>query len=161
MTRRCEGCAAEVSRHATGSVCPTCHAASRQPQAARPHRALPPAIWLWSGPEAAVALATRDVGVILRVYRHLSGLTQEKLAAVLGYDKTYISMIETGRRVIHDVGTRRHIAATLVLPAHALGVTYASDADYAAMIQFADSTIRLAETARQAGRTVEAVNERS
>ncbi|MGW4212846.1 XRE family transcriptional regulator [Lentzea sp. NPDC004789] len=33
------------------------------------------------------------------------------------------------------------------------------DADFAAMIQFGDSTIRLAEIARQAGRAVDAVNE--
>ncbi|MGH4019375.1 MAG: helix-turn-helix domain-containing protein [Pseudonocardiaceae bacterium] len=148
-----------MSRHATETVCPTCHAtSSRQPPAAPRHR-LPPAIWLWSGPEAASALATRDLGAILRTYRRLNRLSQEKLATILGYDKTYVSMIETGRRVISDIATRRHIADALALPAHALGVTDTSDADFAAMIQFADSTIRLAEIARQSGRTVDAVNE--
>lgn len=87
------------------------------------------------------------------------GLSQHKLAELLGFDKTYISMIETGRRTISDVTTRRHIARTLGLPTHVLGVTDADDADFAAMVQFADSTIRLAEIARQAGRAVEAVNE--
>ncbi|MGH3979678.1 MAG: helix-turn-helix domain-containing protein, partial [Pseudonocardiaceae bacterium] len=102
---------------------------------------------------------TRDLGAILRTYRRLNRLSQEKLATILGYDKTYVSMIETGRRVISDIATRRHIADALALPAHALGVTDTSDADFAAMIQFADSTIRLAEIARQSGRTVDAVNE--
>jgi predicted transcriptional regulator len=69
---------------------------------------IPPAIWLWSSPEAA--LATRDLGTILRAYRRLNRLSQEKLAAVLDYDKTYVSMIETGRRTIGDVAIRRHIA---------------------------------------------------
>jgi transcriptional regulator with XRE-family HTH domain len=124
-----------------------------------PRRGLPPAIWLWSGPEAATALATRDLGAILRAYRRLNGLSQEKLAALLGYDKTYVSMIETSRRVINDIATRRHVADTLAIPAHTLGVTNTDDADFRAMLQFADSTIRLAELARQSGRAVEAVNE--
>jgi hypothetical protein len=47
----------------------------------------------------------------------------------------------------------------LALPAHVLGITNMDDADFRAMLQFADSTIRLAELARQAGRAVEAVNE--
>jgi len=119
----------------------------------------PSALWLWSSPEAARALATRDLGVILRTYRRLNRLSQERLAALLGYDKTYVSMIETGRRVVGDVGTRRHIANVLALPSHTLGVTDSNDADFAAMTQFGDSTIRLAEIARQAGRAVDAVNE--
>lgn len=159
MTRRCEGCATELSRYATPPVCPTCYALSGHRPSATPSRRLLPALWLWSTPEAATALATRDLGVILRTYRRLNNCSQEKLAALLGYDKTYISMIETGRRVINDVATRRHIADTLALPAQTLGITGTSDADFAAMIQFADSTIRLAEIARQAGRAMEAVNE--
>jgi hypothetical protein len=35
------------------------------------------------------------------------------------------------------------------------GVTDGGDADFAAMVQFGDSTIRLAEIARQAGRAVD------
>ncbi len=53
---------------------------------------------MWSSPEARNALATRDLGVSLRAYRKLNRLSQERFAAVLGYDKTYVSMIETGRR---------------------------------------------------------------
>lgn len=159
MTRRCEGCRAEISRHAPDPTCPTCYANAHRGSAAIAPRGLPPALWLWSGPQAATALATRDLGVILRTYRRLNGLSQEKLAALLGYDKTYVSMIETGRRVISDIATRRHIADALALPPHALGITHTDDADFRAMIQFADSTIRLSELARQAGRAVEAVNE--
>lgn len=118
-----------------------------------------PAVWLWSAPEATAALRSRDLATILRVYRRLNKLSQERLAALLGYDKTYVSMIETGRRNISDVATRRHIARTLGLPMHALGVTDSDDGDFAAMIQFGDSTIRLAEIARQSGRAVDAVNE--
>jgi len=68
-------------------------------------------------------------------------------------------MIETGRRVIHDVATRRHIGRTLAIPSHLLGVTDPADTEFVAMVAFAESTIRLAELARSAGRPAEAVNE--
>jgi transcriptional regulator with XRE-family HTH domain len=114
---------------------------------------------MWFAPEAGAALSSRDLAEILRVYRRINRLSQERLAAMLGYDKTYVSMIETRRRTISDVSTLRHIARRLGLPTHVLGVTDSSDADFAAMLQFGDSTIRLAEIARQSGRAVDAVNE--
>jgi transcriptional regulator with XRE-family HTH domain len=116
-------------------------------------------MWLWSSQRASAALCSRDLGQILRVYRRINGLSQERLAAVLGYDKTYISMIETHRRAITDVGTLRHIAHTLGVPVHVLGVTEPDDATYLAMVQFADSILSLAEVARQSGRAVDAINE--
>jgi transcriptional regulator with XRE-family HTH domain len=122
-------------------------------------RRRPPAMWLWSGQDASAALRSRDLGQILRVYRRINRLSQERLAAVLGYDKTYISMIETHRRAITDVGTLRHIAHTLSVPVHILGVTEPDDATYLAMVQFADSILNLAEIARKSGRAVDAVNE--
>jgi len=73
-------------------------------------------MWLWSTPEASRALRSRNLGVVLRTYRRINRLSQERLAALLGYDKTYISMIETRRRVISDVATLRHIAHTLTIP---------------------------------------------
>lgn len=156
--RRCEACGVGLSGLTAEPVCPTCHVGtSRTPSV--PARRLAPAVWLWASPQAGPALATRDLGTILRVYRRINRLSQERLAVLLGFDKTYISMIETGRRAISDVTTRRQIARTLGLPTHVLGVTEPDDADFAAMLQFADSTIRLAEIARQAGRAVEAVNE--
>lgn len=158
-SRRCDACGAGLSRLAVEPICPTCHASARHGAPSVPPRQLMPAVWLWSAPEATAALRSRDLATILRVYRRLNKLSQERLAALLGYDKTYVSMIETGRRNISDVATRRHIARTLGLPMHALGVTDNDDADFAAMIQFGDSTIRLAEIARQSGRAVDAVNE--
>jgi len=97
--------------------------------------------------------------VILRTYRRLTKISQDQLSGVLGYDKTYISMIENRRRIITDVGTLRHIAHTLAIPVHVVGVTEADDATFVAMLQFADSVLTLADTARQSGRAIEAVNE--
>jgi transcriptional regulator with XRE-family HTH domain len=120
---------------------------------------LPPVTWLWTAPDAAAALRSRDLATIIRAYRRINGLSQEQLANQLGYDKTYISMIETGRRSINDLAGRRHIARALGLPAHVLGTTDSDDADFTAMLQFADSTIRLAESARRAGNAADAVTE--
>lgn len=156
---RCEACGAELSKFASDPICPTCHASAKHAAPSVPARRLVPAVWMWSTREAAAALASRDLATILRIYRRLNGFTQQQLADLLGYDKTYVSMIETGRRSINDVGARRHIAHTLGLPTHVFGVTDGGDADFAAMVQFGDSTIRLAEIARQAGRAVDAVNE--
>ncbi|WP_284745942.1 helix-turn-helix transcriptional regulator [Amycolatopsis sp. RTGN1] len=114
---------------------------------------------MWSDPAAAAALGSRDLATILRAYRAANGLSQEALAALLGYDKSYVAMIETRRRMPGDVAGRRHIARALGLPFHLLGVTDPDDADFAALVQFGDSVIRLAEIARQSGRVVEAVNE--
>jgi hypothetical protein len=68
-------------------------------------------------------------------------------------------MIETGRREINDVATRLRIARYLGLPPHTLGVSDPDDADFSAMLQFGESTIRLAVIARQAGHGADAVNE--
>lgn len=116
-------------------------------------------LWPWSSPDADAALRTRNLASILRTYRRLNRISQEGLAVILGYDKTYISMIETGRRRISDVGALREIARKLCIPLHTLGVAESDDATFMAMIQFADSVLNLAETARRSGHAVEAVNE--
>ncbi|MFD6140642.1 helix-turn-helix domain-containing protein [Promicromonospora sp. NPDC060271] len=122
-------------------------------------RGRPSALWLWSSTDASHALRSRDLAVILRAYRRLNGLSQEQVAALLGYDKTYVSMIETRRRTITDVGVLRHIAQCLGVPPHVLGVTAVDDATTAALTQFAESVLKLADIARQAGRTVDAIDE--
>jgi transcriptional regulator with XRE-family HTH domain len=95
----------------------------------------------------------------MRTYRAATGTSQRQLAETLGYDPTYVSMIETGRREFTDVGSRLRIARHLGVPPHVIGVTEPDDADFAAMLQFAESTVRLAVLARQAGHGAEAINE--
>lgn len=138
--KSCVACGAGLSNFATDTVGPTCHASANLAGPAVPARRLGSAVWMWSTGEAAAALASRDLATILRTCRRLNRFSQQQLADLLGYDKTYVSMIETGRRSINDVGTRRHIARTLGLPTHVLGVTDRDDADFAAMVQFGDST---------------------
>jgi len=114
------------------------------------------AAWL---PAAEQAGAGGDLGTILRGYRRACALTQQQLADLLGYDRTYISMIESGRRHLTDRGTLAHIARTLAIPPHVLGIAGPDDADFAAMLAFGTSVIRLAQIARQGGRAAEAVSE--
>lgn len=157
---RCQACGVTISRYASEPVCPTCAANTGvTSQTVVRAASISSAIWLWAAPEAATAMATRDLPTILRAYRRINGLNQIALAELLGYDKSYVSMLETGRRALTDLASRRHIAARLGLPAHVLGVTGTDDAEYRAMLQFGDSTVRLAEIARKSGHAVEAVNE--
>ncbi|GGP88923.1 hypothetical protein GCM10010278_79200 [Streptomyces melanogenes] len=117
------------------------------------------AAWRWATGQAQLVLNAGDLGEILRFYRAVTGLTQTDLGALLGYDKTYISAVELGKRSVDDVGSRRRIADRLRLPPHVLGITDTADTDHRAMVQFGESTVRLAEIARQSGHATEAVAE--
>ena len=68
-------------------------------------------------------------------------------------------MIESGRRHVTGRGTLAHIARTLAIPPHVLGIAGPDDADVAAMLAFGTSVIRLAAIARRSGRAAEAVSE--
>ena len=118
-----------------------------------------PATRTWLPPVPVRVLATRDLGDILLAYRQANQMTQQQLADLLGYDRTYISMIECGRRAIADRGTLTRLARKLGIPPHVLGVADPADADYTSMLQFGASAIRLAEVARHSGRAAEAVSE--
>ncbi|WP_203673297.1 MULTISPECIES: helix-turn-helix domain-containing protein [unclassified Streptomyces] len=116
-------------------------------------------LWRWATPQAEAALASRNLGAILRFYRSVHGLNQTQLGELLGYDKTYISLFELGKRRLDDVESRRRIAECLQLPPHVLGVTDPAATDHRAMLQFGESTVRLAEIARQSGHASAAVAE--
>ena len=157
---RCASCGAPLGLFSAESLCITCH--TRDPKAARvavPARVPTGKAWLWIAPSAARALACRDLGIILRVYRKANQLSQLRLAEQLGYDPAYISLLERGKRTITDRRSLARIACQLGIPPHILGITDDDDADFVAMLQFADSVIRLAEITRRSGRAVEAVNE--
>jgi transcriptional regulator with XRE-family HTH domain len=156
---RCDGCGATVSRWSESPLCPACHAIAGATVPIRAQRHSVSAMWLWTSDNARTALASGDLALIIRTYRAATGTSQRRLAELLGYDPTYISMIETGRREIGDVTTRMRIARHLGLPAHTLGVCDPDDAEFNAMLQFGESTIRLAVIARQSGHGAEAVNE--
>lgn len=115
--------------------------------------------WHWATPRAQAVLASGDLGAILRFHRTVHGLNQSALGHLLGYDKTTISAFEQGKRTLGDVASRRRVAGLLRLPPHVLGVTDPADSDHRAMLQFGESTVRLAEIARQSGHASDAVTE--
>jgi transcriptional regulator with XRE-family HTH domain len=157
---RCESCGGPLSCFDASSLCITCHSVGTEPGTAAVRDRNPAGTaWLWIAPSASRALATRDLGVILRAYRRAGQLSQRQLAVQLGYDPAYVSLLERGKRVITDRGSLARIARQLAVPPHVLGVTDDDDADFAAMLQFADSVLRLAEVARRSGHAVDAVNE--
>jgi transcriptional regulator with XRE-family HTH domain len=135
----CERCGVSLSRHARAAVCPTCSAGTAL--SPRPPR-LALGMWMWSDPAARTALGSRDLATILRAYRAANRLSQEALAALLGYDKSHVAMIETRKRNPGDVAGRRHVARALGMPYHVLGVTDPDDVDFASLVQFGDSVVR-------------------
>ena len=154
MTGYCQLCESPGSPSGSAASCAACRLSGRlTATAAAPTTA---AVWLSA---AGGVEAGRDLGAILRSYRHASALNHQQLADLLGFDRTYISMIECGRRRITDRGTLTHIARTLAIPPHVLGIADSDDADFTAMLQFGTSVIRLADVARHSGRAAEAVSE--
>ena len=85
--------------------------------------------WLWLLPEARQALETRELAVILRCYRKLTGLSQAAMGELLGYDPSYVSLSERRQRTISDRQGLSPISRVLAIPAHALGITAEEDAD--------------------------------
>nr|BFE56449.1 hypothetical protein GCM10020063_009750 [Dactylosporangium thailandense] len=154
---RCTVCGADVAETAPGRPCPACRAAAGSSLDLRPVPAS--ALWLWTSDNAQAALSTGNLGIIMRAWRRATGTSQHSLAEQLGYDTSYISLIETGRRDVTDVDSRLRIARHLGVPPHHVGVADTGSADFMAMIQFAHATVRLAVLARQAGQAPAAVNE--
>jgi transcriptional regulator with XRE-family HTH domain len=153
MAGRCERCGSPGSPSGAPASCAACQVPARPPAAGAQVAA---ASWLSA---AGRDDSRENLGAILRGYRHASGLTQQNLADLLGFDRTYISMIECGRRSVTDRSTLTHIARTLAIPPHVLGIAGQDDADFTAMLAFGTSVIRLADVARHGGRAADAVSE--
>jgi transcriptional regulator with XRE-family HTH domain len=113
----------------------------------------------WLVPATGQIRADGDLGVVFRSYRQASGLSQQQLAGILGYDRTYITMIESGRRRITDRGTLARIARALAIPPHVLGIADPDGADFASVLALGASVIRLATIARHNGQAATAAGE--
>jgi transcriptional regulator with XRE-family HTH domain len=155
---KCGACGATADGWDTSTLCPACYAIGGGRLPAWVPLASSP-LWLWCSADAAAALATRSLAVVVKAYRLATGTSQAALAQALGYDTSYLSMIENGHRTISDVAALRRFALQLGMPPHVLGVTDPQDCDFMTMVQFGGSTIRLASLARQAGQSAAAINE--
>ena len=156
----CAGCTASIGEQNGSRCCPACRfrTGAARPVPARDTAAASP-LWLWTTDQARAAVADGDLPAIIRAYRTTTGTSQRQLAHELGYDPTYISMIETGRRQITDVAARLRIARHLGIPPRVIGVADSTDDDFTDMTHLADVTIRLAVLARQSGHSTAATNE--
>ncbi len=69
-----------------------------------------------------------ELGSLLKAYRAEKRLSQTKLAELLHWDQSYVSLVEQGNRQIRDVEELRRIAALLDLPEDELGLLPVIDA---------------------------------
>lgn len=147
----CDRCGAPGTPSGLAASCPAC-----QVPAAPGAAVAAAAAWL---PARGAPGTGRAPGDVLLGYRKANGLNQQQLADMLGYDRTYISMIESGRRRVSDRGTLARIAAVLAVPPHLLGIADPDNASYKAMLEFGAAVVRLADLARRSGRPADAVSE--
>jgi transcriptional regulator with XRE-family HTH domain len=116
--RRCTGCGTPLSRYNQAGLCGPCQRARVQPQPVTAERGE----WLFTPGHRSAPPDASDLGVLLREWRTARKVPQRQLAHMLGFTQPYISMLETGSEKIRDLGTLRHIAATLAIPPEELGL---------------------------------------
>jgi transcriptional regulator with XRE-family HTH domain len=115
--RRCTECGTPLSRYNQADRCGPCQRSSVKP---RPDTER--AEWLFMPGHRSAPPDASDLGVLLREWRTARKIPQRQLASMLGFTQPYISMVETGSEKIRDLGTLRHIAATLAIPPEEVGL---------------------------------------
>ncbi|MCP3754923.1 helix-turn-helix transcriptional regulator [Streptomyces sp. TBY4] len=78
--------------------------------------------WLAGETERATPPDGSNLADVLKAYRALHKLKQQDLADLLGYDQSYVSLLERGKRNIRDMDELRRLAAALALPEDELGL---------------------------------------
>ncbi len=119
--RTCQSCGAKLSRYNSDPLCWPCQE-ERRAKPAEAQAATLPLPTLTPSDRSAFTLRSilatarrikplrlSDVGQVLKHYRSVHQLTQRDLAALLGFDQSYISRLENGRG-LRDIATLKHIA---------------------------------------------------
>jgi transcriptional regulator with XRE-family HTH domain len=83
---------------------------------------------LWQRPEMAKALAARDLGTVVRVFRKWTGASQTDMSVLLGIPQPHISSLEHGRRRVTSMALFERFAEGLGIPRRLLGLAE-KDAD--------------------------------
>lgn len=122
ISRACERCGARLSRANEGLLCSPCERSARLDPIPAVVAAQPDAPWLFTSPQREAPPDGSNLGEVLRAYRKTHRITQHDLADLLGYDQSYVSMLERGRRSLRDVVELRRLAAVLALPEDELGL---------------------------------------
>src|SRR6266536_4152803 len=89
-------------------------ASRRQPPAAPPG--------LWERPEMADALARRDMGAVVRVFRKWTGASQTDIGMLVGVPQPHISELERGGRHVTTLDLFERFAEGLGIPRGLLGL---------------------------------------
>ncbi|MET7701355.1 helix-turn-helix transcriptional regulator [Streptomyces sp. NPDC005485] len=85
--------------------------------------------WLYEAGQHQAPPDGSNLNKALRAYRATHNLKQQDLAGLLGYDQSYVSLLERGKRSIRDVDELRRIAGVLGLPEDELGLLPAAMSD--------------------------------
>lgn len=120
VPRMCARCGAVLARDNVHAVCGPCARQQRgQPAAPR----MPSSFWQGDG--LRHALASRNMGLVVRAYRHHPAhgrlpLPQATVAPWLGVTQGQLSRIENGRNKIRELDRLERYARALVIPAELL-----------------------------------------
>lgn len=169
--RYCRICDAKLSRYNPAPLCWSCQAQRRisvtETNVAPSHPLSVPAYSSAFTLRSIVDTVRRtkplrlsDIGQVLKHFRSLHQLTQRDLAALLGFDQSYISKLENGQN-LRDLATLKHISTCLGIPMQWLGIPTEGSpvVQSAELIEVAPSVIRLSQVVRENGRADAAVNE--
>lgn len=86
----------------------------------RPPPIAPPG--LWDRAEMRAALAVRDMGTVVRLFRRWTGASQTAVGALVGMPQPHISELERGSRQIAALDLFERFAEGLGIPRHLLGL---------------------------------------
>jgi transcriptional regulator with XRE-family HTH domain len=89
----------------------------------------PPPDGLWSREDMRSALADRDVARIFKIYRRMTGSTQQQIGEAIGEPQSHVSAIERGKRRVESLATFERIAAGLDIPRRLLGLADSASPD--------------------------------
>ncbi|MEV6980121.1 helix-turn-helix transcriptional regulator [Sphaerisporangium sp. NPDC051017] len=108
--RVCRRCARPLSRYNPGEVCGPC-AVDAQPIPAE----------VWTIPDVREALASWDLATVCTLIREHAGMSQERLAELIGRSQGYVSQLESGARLASGVMLVRDLVDGLGIPTELLG----------------------------------------
>ncbi|SRR6266566_1855467 len=122
--RVCSACrTTRLSRFNTENVCAPCTRAARDLNSVAP-------TWLWDSQPIRKALARRDVGAAMAIFRVAAGLSQQALADIMGWSQSQVSLIEKAKRdTLFDLRELLHFADMVEMPRAALAPVLAGEPD--------------------------------
>jgi hypothetical protein len=77
---------------------------------------------LWQRPEMAQALADRDLGTVVRIFRQWTGASQTDISILVGIPQPHVSGLEHGKRQVTSLELFERFADGLAIPRHLLGL---------------------------------------